>query len=202
MRGLRIITLILFILTGVVKSVKADDSGNNAIAGVSLIGVSVLLVYDILSAPASAERYNKSLTSMLPVIKESRYASSTNALFGQAKFSKAALIKDHSQPFAYAFKKSLKHQKSPRAAFLLSLGATIVPAVVGIKIMQGGDTTKNDTAGLLLIISGATIGPSLGHFYAKQRSRGLITALIRGGLVFLAISTIEACFWWRDSNCA
>ena len=72
MRGLRIITLILFILTGVVKSVKADDSGNNAIAGVSLIGVSVLLVYDILSAPASAERYNKSLTSMLPVIKESR----------------------------------------------------------------------------------------------------------------------------------
>lgn len=201
MRDLRIITLILFILTGVVKSVKADDdSGNNAIAGVSLIGVSVLLVYDILSAPASAERYNKSLTSMLPVIKESRYASSTNALFGQAKFSKAALIKGHSQPIAYAFKQSPKHQKSSGTAFLLSLGATIVPAVAGLKIMQEGE--KGDTAGLLLIISGATLGPSLGHFYAKQRSRGLITALIRGGLVFLAISTIEACFWWRDSNCA
>ena len=47
---------------------------------------------------------------------------------------------------------------------------------------------EDDLLGFMLVASGATLGPSAGHFYAKQFSRGLKTAGLRIG--FVGVGTI------------
>ena len=176
------------------NSVKADgcdsESGNNGVALASLVGFGVLFIYDILSAPQSAKRYNESHSSLLRFIQHKQYTVSNDDLFGEPIFSKAALIKSNRQPVVYTHKQNKKREKSPGLAFLWSLGATLIPVGAGIQIFS--DSEEN-TLGAILFVSGATLGPSAGHFYAERYSKGLLTSALRFGLGALFLSTVYFC---------
>ncbi|MCH8872806.1 hypothetical protein IH824_08555 [candidate division KSB1 bacterium] len=181
--------LVFSILSGSFDSVKANgctDSGNNGIALASLVGFGVLFIYDIVSAPSSAKRYNESIASMFPLIKDRQYGLSNDNLFGEPVFSRAALIKSNRKPIVYTVKQKEKREKSPGVAFLWSLGATAIPPLLGGALTDG-------TLEGILIVSGITLGPSAGHFYAKRYSRGLLTSALRIGLGALFISTLNFC---------
>ncbi len=182
--------LVFSILSGSFDSVKANgctDSGNNGIALASLVGFGVLFIYDIVSAPHSAKRYNESHASMLRFIRHKQYALSNDNLFGEPVFSRAALIKSNRKPIVYTvIKQKEKREKSPGVAFLWSLGATAIPPLLGGALTDG-------TLEGILIVSGITLGPSAGHFYAKRYSRGLLTSALRIGLGALFISTLNFC---------
>lgn len=176
------------------NSVKANgcdsESGNNGVALASLVGFGVLFIYDILSAPQSAKRYNESHASLLRYIQPKQYTLSNDNLFGEPVFSRAILIKSNRQPVVYTLKQHKKREKSPGLAFLWSLGATIIPVGAGIQILS--DSEEN-TLGTILFVSGATLGPSAGHFYAKRYSKGLLTSALRFGLGALFLSTFYFC---------
>ena len=178
------------ILSGSYNSVKANgcdsESGNNGIALASLVGFGVLFIYDIVSAPQSAKRYNESHASMLRFIQHKQYTLSNDYLFGEPVFSRAALIKSNRQPVVYTLKQNEKREKSPGVAFLWSLGATAIPPLLGGALTDG-------TSEGILIVSGITLGPSAGHFYAKRYSRGLLTSALRVGLGALFLSTFHYC---------
>ena len=169
------------VLSGSFNSVKANGCPEslNGVARASLAGLGVLIIYDILSAPSSAKRYNKSLASMFPLIKDRQYGLSKDNLFGEPVFSRAALIKSNRQPVVYTLKQNEKREKSPGVAFLWSLGATAIPFLI---------LEPNSNFALILMGSGITVGPSAGHFYAKRYSRGLLTSALRIGLGVLFIS--------------
>ena len=173
------------VLSGSFNSVKANGCPEslNGVARASLAGLGVLIIYDILSAPSSAKRYNKSLASMFPLIKDRQYGLSKDNLFGEPVFSRAALIKSNRQPVVYTLKQNEKREKSPRVAFLWSLGSTAIPFLI-----QGALPGTNSNLALILMGSGITVGPSAGHFYAKRYSRGLLTSALRIGLGVLFIS--------------
>ena len=173
------------VLSGSFNSVKANGCPEslNGVARASLAGLGVLIIYDILSAPSSAKRYNKSLASMFPLIKDRQYGLSKDNLFGEPVFSRAALIKSNRQPVVYTLKQNEKREKSPGVAFLWSLGATAIPFLI-----QGALPETNSNLALILMGSGITVGPSAGHFYAKRYSRGLLTSALRIGLGVLFIS--------------
>ena len=177
--------LVLSILSGSFDSVKANGCPEslNGVARASLAGLGVLIIYDILSAPSSAKRYNKSLASMFPLIKDRQYGLSKDNLFGEPVFSRAALIKSNRQPVVYTLKQNEKREKSPRVAFLWSLGATAIPFLIGRALLE-----PNINLALILMGSGITVGSSAGHFYAKRYSRGLLTSALRIGLGVLFIS--------------
>ena len=178
--------LVLSTLSGSFDSVKANGCPEslNGVARASLAGLGVLIIYDILSAPSSAKRYNKSLASMFPLIKDRQYGLSKDNLFGEPVFSRAALIKSNRQPVVYTLKQNEKREKSPGVAFLWSLGSTAIPFLIG----RAGDE-QNSNLARILGVSGITVGPSAGHFYAKRYSRGLLTSALRIGLGVLLIST-------------
>ena len=181
--------LVFSILSGSFDSVKANgctDSGNNGIALASLVGFGVLFIYDIVSAPHSAKRYNECHASMLRFIRHKQYALSSDNLFGEPVFSRAALIKSNRKTIIYTVKQKEKREKSPGVAVLWSLGATAIPPLLGGALTDG-------TLEGILIVSGITLGPSAGHFYAKRYSRGLLTSALRIGLGALFISYFEFC---------
>lgn len=70
-------------------------------------------------------------------------------------------------------------QKSGVVAVGLSLGATLIPCVVGISV----ESEENDVGFWSLIVPGITVGPSVGHLYASQWKRGLTTAGLRLGIL-------------------
>lgn len=146
----------------------------------------MLFIYDIVSAPHSAKRYNESHANILRFIQHKQYALSNDNLFGKPVFSRAALIKSNIKPIVYTVRPKEKHEKSPGVAFLWSLGATAIPPLLGGALADG---TLEGT----LIVSGITIGPSAGHFYAKRYSRGLLTSALRIGLGALFMSTLNFC---------
>lgn len=140
-----------------------DDDGSTATAVILLGGAGVLssVIYDIATAPKSAERYNESLLSL-----------------------------DTAQ--------SNQLRKSLKKARHWSLGATLIPFALGTAILTAGGGNDNSTTltiGIVGISSGILIGPSAGHWYAKQTSRGWISVLIRFGIstagLLLLASQIE-----------
>jgi len=66
--------------------------------------------------------------------------------------------------------------KSSTEGICLSLGATVIPLSLAIAI------NENDFFDYSLLISGIVIGPSVGHWYAGQYSRGWLTAGLRLGI--------------------
>jgi hypothetical protein len=75
-----------------------------------------------------------------------------------------------------------KHPKSPTKGVLLSIGSTVIPIGLGSLIYLGAESRDNNAlmwCGGLLAVSGAIIGPDVGHFYAQQWSRGRERAGIR-----------------------
>jgi hypothetical protein len=67
------------------------------------------------------------------------------------------------------FKQKEHGLKSKKASLYWSIGATVIPFAAGIALKYDG----------LIAYSALVIGPSMGHFYAAQVSRGLATIGLR-----------------------
>lgn len=73
--------------------------------------------------------------------------------------------------------------KSPTTALALSLTGYLVPTVAGVTMLFLGRRDDVRMAGMVMGGIGATFGPSLGHFYAGNVGRGILTSLGRGGAI-------------------
>ena len=91
-------------------------------------------------------------------------------------------------------------RKSPGRAFLYSFLGTAIPVGVG-----GGAALGNNelSAGALVAIGGAIVGPSLGHFYAQRHgraiggivARGVAAGMITGAVYSSNLSVASALFY-------
>lgn len=77
---------------------------------------------------------------------------------------------------------SAMRERSPAKAFLWSFGGTVIPTVLGgaVGSIVGASDSKMgsaaDAMATSLMLSGMFLGPSAGHWYAGQTSRGVKTA--------------------------
>jgi len=76
-------------------------------------------------------------------------------------------------------KREIKKPKSEGIASALSLGTTVIPAGLGFLV-------KN----YYLSATGIIVGPSVGHFYANQWSRGLKSAGLRAGIIAVPVALL------------
>ena len=90
----------------------------------------------------------------------------------------------------------MKKPKSEKTASALSLGATVIPCLPSIIIRRGGESPW-DVIQFCVITTAIIVGPSIGHFYAGQRERGLKSAGLRLGLGLLEIYTLSNSFETR-----
>ncbi len=79
--------------------------------------------------------------------------------------------------------------RSPSTAVWLSLGATVGLAGSGILLLNWEPTQP---AGGVLLLSGISLGPSVGHFYTGHWGRGLLFAGARSVTTFAAFVAILA----------
>ncbi len=75
--------------------------------------------------------------------------------------------------------KDVPGQKSEVVAVGLSLAATAIPITAGFLV----ESDENNVAVWTLMVPGIIVGPSVGHFYANQWRRGLITTGVRLGIL-------------------
>ncbi|MCH7754565.1 hypothetical protein IH970_05525 [candidate division KSB1 bacterium] len=139
------------------------------------------LVVDNNQPPVYSMYFNENLYMVSPL-----FAVPDSYYFEQLTFSRNALVRHYNQTVASAPKQSEKHRKSPTTALLWSLGATLIPTAAGIGFAQNPPTGAAILAAIL-ISSGVIIGPSTGHWYAKQKKRAVVTAGLRLGLGILTV---------------
>jgi len=75
--------------------------------------------------------------------------------------------------------------KSPTTALSASAGATMFPIALALTGAAGEN-------GFWLLLGGAVIGPSLGHFYAGNTERGVLGIVIRGAATYVVGSQLIA----------
>lgn len=80
--------------------------------------------------------------------------------------------------FEENFEREQEELKSESTALLGSLTGTVVPFVMGGMLFSG----DSEDFGLGLALAGLIVGPSTGHFYAKQTGRGFKGIGIRLGI--------------------
>lgn len=187
------ITIVIF-LSGSFNSARAQD-GNGAIIAAG-IGVAVLsgigflysVIYDIGKAPASARKYNESHYGAFPLKSEPTRVADN--IFGQPQFSRDALVNNYSPLLSsnYAAKPQ-GQEKSPQSALYWSLGATLIPVSIGLGGLAIPDSNTKSRIAILGFSSGLIIGPSAGHWYAQQHSRGWKSLALRAGLAALGIAS-------------
>ena len=76
---------------------------------------------------------------------------------------------------------------SPGRAFLYSFFGTVIPVGVGGATALGNNELS---AGSLVAIGGAVVGPSLGHFYAQRYGRAIRGIVIRGVATAIVAGTV------------
>ena len=148
-----------------------DCSGGIFFASAAVVGGSA--IYDIATASKSARRYNEKHLSLAPLVnpRSGSYGLMASWSFGRSR---------PAPPPA---------QKSPSAAFQLSLFSTVVPVGAGLAL-----ASADNEAGGLAFLGGLVVGPSVGHFYAGQAGRGFGTMLLRGAGTALGLWSIIPCF--------
>lgn len=156
-------------------SVTQDCSGTTFFVSAAAVGS--LAIYDIATAPASAQRYNREHLAIVPVVDpvHRSYGLSVSVPFGPRRRA-ARVVRTQSPPA----------RKSPTGALLLSLGATVAP-------MAAGFAAQHD-AGAWVFLSGVVVGPSVGHLYAGRAGRGFATIALRGVGAAVGITSIIPCF--------
>lgn len=74
----------------------------------------------------------------------------------------------------YAYEGEMPELKNSTTAALFSMGATFLPTIPFWISLNGGNYSESLLWGSFIIsVSGIIIGPSAGHFYAGNKSRGL-----------------------------
>ena len=79
--------------------------------------------------------------------------------------------------------------KSPSRAFLYSFLGTAIPVGVGGATALGNNELS---AGALVAIGGAVLGPSLGHFYAQRKGRAIRGIVARGAAAGIMAATLSS----------
>lgn len=156
------------------------QAGITNVSGAGLAGLAGLAVFDIYSAPLSAQRYNEKQAqlSLAMNLHDASPGLTLRFSFNRARALRTGFVHRYT-PRAPSFARQEK-MKSGAAAFLWSLGATVAPVALGYRLALDG--TSNE-GGLLLMTGGMVLGPSVGHWYAEQAGRGWITV----GLRFLMV---------------
>ncbi len=159
---------------------------NEALTTLSLIGLGGLILFDIATAPLSADRYNKKQAQRSPTmnLRQGSLGLAFRFSFNRAHPLDAGTVKRYTPPVP-SFARQQK-RKSPALAFMLSWGATFTP------IFLAAEFGVEDLGVAYLILSGAVVlGPSVGHWYAEQYSRGLLTAGLRALMVVVFLSHVH-----------
>lgn len=141
---------------------------------VSTFAVAGLGVFDIVTAPASARRYNERHLSVAPIVDIRRHSYGLSFAWSTGRTTRAP----RDRPPARA-------RKSPGGALVLSLASTGVPMAVGAAAGGGGGW---------VFLAGVVVGPSVGHFYAGQVGRGVGTAALRVLGTAVGIASLVGCF--------
>lgn len=195
--------ILILILTAVFEpfsSIKAEEDGASALAGLGLLVSGLTIIFsgigDIASAAESAEKYNATLTEM-SLLASVHEVNAVPRMFAQPAFSRAALLKNGDRRVFYTLQVSQRH-KNPGTATLWSLGSTLIPTASGYLMMEAGGWNSNSPsfiAGVVTVSGGWVFGPSAGHWYAKQNARGWTSALIRMaayGVGFFCLSAVAS----------
>ncbi len=199
MRAILSAITIIILLAGSFNSARASD-GNSAIAAAG-IGVAVLsgigflysVIYDIGKAPASARKYNESHYGAFPLKSEPTRVAGN--IFGQPQFSRDALVRNNSPVLSSNYTaKPQRQEKSPQSALYWSLGATLIPVSIGLGGLAIPDSNTKSRVAILGFSSGLIIGPSAGHWYAQQHSRGWESFALRAGLAALGIASFYVAY--------
>ncbi len=169
---------------------RAQEDDDRVAAGVvygSIGGILASGLIDIVTAPASARRYNRQL-AVAPLIqpRTGRYGLGVSIPFGGGTPARPARVRRRSRPYAVQD----AAPRSPGRAALASVGATLLPTVFGGIVGLTIDTG----VGIGLLSLGWILGPSAGHWYAEQAGRGWLTVGIRTGLYvlgFVALTQVE-----------
>lgn len=150
---------------------------------VSAVAVTGLAVFDIVTAPASARRYNQRHVVVAPFVdtRHHSYGFSASWSFGRSTPARQPFVR--SSPAGAG--DSVPTRKSPGGAFALSLGSTAVPMAVGVAAGGGGGW---------VFLGGLVVGPSVGHFYAGMVGRGLGTVALRGAGTAVGLYSLVGCF--------
>ena len=152
---------------------------------VSAVAVTGLVVFDIVTAPASARRYNQRHVVVAPFVdpRHHSYGFSASWSFGRSTPTRQQFVR--SSPAGAG--DSVPSRKSPGGAFALSLGSTAIPMAVGVAAGGGG-------GGGWVFLGGVVVGPSVGHFYAGMVGRGLGTVALRGAGTAVGLYSLVSCF--------
>lgn len=141
---------------------------------VSTAAVTGLAIFDIATAPAAARHYNERQVAIAPILnmRDGAFGLSISLPLGRRRPPPPLQT-----PRPY---------KSPTTGLLLSLGSTTVPMGLGL--------VGRGTAGAWVFLGGIVVGPSVGHFYAGQVTRGLAMTGLRAAGTAVGISSLIPCF--------
>ena len=176
--------LVLLLMVVAQPPAPAYAQDEEEITTLSLLGLGGLILFDIATAPLSADRYNKKQAQRSPTmnLRDGSLGLAFRFSFNRARLLHAGYVNRYTPPVP-SFARQQK-RKSPALAFMLSLGATFAPILLGAE-----SGVFEDLGVTYLIFSGALVlGPSVGHWYAEQYSRGLLTAGLRVLMVALFLN--------------
>lgn len=183
-RALGLATLYLVFRGG--SAAQATSLQQNCDGGRFLVSAAVvtgLAVLDIVTAPASARRYNQRHVGVAPYVdtRHRSYGFSFSWSLGRSTPTHQHVVS--SSPAGAV--DSAHARKSPGGALALSLGSTAVPMAAGVAAGGGGGW---------VFLGGLVVGPSVGHFYAGQVGRGLGTVALRGAGTAVGLYSLVGCF--------
>ncbi len=184
------ISVLLLLSFVTVSTVHAQDK---TLANIGSLGFAISMIVDIVTAPASARSYNRELAKI--GINYSRYgnqwAYTERHQFGKPEFRKHLLLKNETYfPSVLATQPHVK-RKSESAAFSWSLGATVLPVVIGVT-MNDHSRIGGGVGATVLFAAGFLVGPGVGHFYAHRPGRALLGIVLRVGFGILFINYLGA----------
>jgi hypothetical protein len=169
----------------------SSSSGNSKGPGYEVVfgtgAILMLGMFDIASAPVSAKKYNDNLLILnsKESLQGNNITPSYSYPFGEKGFLQSNLNNRFIQSVDITSSSSLESQrKHYDSALLWSLGATAIPIYAGIEADKNGE---GFLAGLL-IATGVIIGPSVGHFYAEQEKRGILTISLRASIAIVSLA--------------
>ena len=164
MKILKVLICISILAVSANRDLIACEEFANRAWGTS-ISAGLLGIFDILTAPLSVKRYNKSLLTTTTYNNSYNIPNQKNIIYYEAEPDKIKL-------------------KSPTTALLWSVGATVFPGIIGFPINSIYDVELGPFVGGTI---GGVIGPSAGQWYAGRRIRVIMFTFLRAGLAGIAV---------------
>lgn len=147
-------------------------------------------IYDIATTPRSVKKHNAARLVIAPRIDRRSYGVSISVSPWPTPVRQSL----STQSPGKAIRASLAATRPARDGELLnpwkavraSLAATTLPIAAGI-------TVDPEELAAILVLGGVVLGPSAGHFYARQAPRALSGIALRAGLTGAALASAYRC---------